>query len=195
MPSAETQRAQALARYHADPRICKECNKAISVKDGQTAREVRKKDFCDRVCSALYTNRHHPRRRGPLRKARLCRGCQTPHFTGTAFCSSNCRDNFKDQRPNLGDRTKADLFSNCATWQAARSTIQRHARRSFFGIYPNASCVVCGYAVHVEVAHRVPVADFPDATPISKINDISNLVGLCPNHHWEHDNGLLSLNK
>ena len=36
--------------------------------------------------------------------------------------------------------------------------------------------------------------DFDDNNTIAEINDISNLIGLCPNHHWEYDNGLLDLN-
>ena len=30
-------------------------------------------------------------------------------------------------------------------------------------------------------------------TTIEEINNINNLIGLCPNHHWEYDNGLLEL--
>lgn len=37
------------------------------------------------------------------------------------------------------------------------------------------------------------VADFDDGTLVSEINDINNLIALCPNHHWEYDNGLLEL--
>jgi len=37
------------------------------------------------------------------------------------------------------------------------------------------------------------VSDFPDAALIAEINDIANLVALCPNHHWEFDHGVLTL--
>lgn len=43
------------------------------------------------------------------------------------------------------------------------------------------------------MAHIKAVSEFSDDTLISEINDINNLVGLCPNHHWEYDHGLLNL--
>lgn len=46
---------------------------------------------------------------------------------------------------------------------------------------------------HVEIAHIRAVADFSDEDLLSEINHPDNLVGLCPNHHWEYDNGLLNL--
>ncbi|MGB3945746.1 MAG: HNH endonuclease [Candidatus Saccharimonadales bacterium] len=53
------------------------------------------------------------------------------------------------------------------------------------------SCDVCGYDKHVEVAHIVDVASFPDSATIREINSRENVRGLCPNHHWELDNGVL----
>lgn len=55
-------------------------------------------------------------------------------------------------------------------------------------------CFVCGYDSFVEVCHIKKISDFTLDTKISVINDISNLVFLCPNHHWELDNNLISLN-
>lgn len=53
------------------------------------------------------------------------------------------------------------------------------------------SCEVCGYDKHVEVAHIVDIASFPDDATIREINSAENVRGLCPNHHWEFDNGIL----
>ncbi len=49
-------------------------------------------------------------------------------------------------------------------------------------------CQKCGYDKHIEVAHVRPVSDFSGDSLLVDINDISNLVGLCPNCHWEFDN-------
>jgi hypothetical protein len=35
------------------------------------------------------------------------------------------------------------------------------------------------------------LTSFPLETPISVVNALDNLVGLCRNCHWEFDNGLL----
>jgi len=53
-------------------------------------------------------------------------------------------------------------------------------------------CRVCGYEKHVEIAHIKPVKSFPDTAMISEINDIKNLMALCPTHHWEHDHQILN---
>ena len=53
-------------------------------------------------------------------------------------------------------------------------------------------CVICGYDKHIEIAHIKSVSEFSDDALVSEINDINNLVALCPNHHWEFDNGILS---
>ena len=54
-------------------------------------------------------------------------------------------------------------------------------------------CLVCKYSNHVEVAHVKAVSKFSDDTLVSEMNDLQNLMYLCPNHHWEYDNGKLSL--
>ena len=51
------------------------------------------------------------------------------------------------------------------------------------------SCSKCGYDKHIEIAHIKSINDFNSDTPISVINDITNLLPLCPNCHWEFDNG------
>lgn len=52
-------------------------------------------------------------------------------------------------------------------------------------------CAECGYDTHVEVAHIKDIANFDDNATIREINHQRNVVGLCPNHHWEFDNGHL----
>ena len=54
-------------------------------------------------------------------------------------------------------------------------------------------CLSCGYSKHVEICHIKGISKHDDDTPISKINDLKNLITLCRNHHWELDNGLSSL--
>ena len=97
----------------------------------------------------------------------------------------------------LGKKATARLIimidSKKYYWQAARSSIQHLARRAFFETTPSPKCAICGYDKHVEVAHIKPVSGFSDEATMREINSFSNLIGLCPNHHWEFDNGLLKL--
>jgi 5-methylcytosine-specific restriction endonuclease McrA len=54
-------------------------------------------------------------------------------------------------------------------------------------------CYNCGYDKHVQICHLKPLHLFADDTLISIVNDLNNLIALCPNCHWELDNNILSL--
>jgi hypothetical protein len=66
--------------------------------------------------------------------------------------------------------------------------IRENARRRFTGAK---CCAICGYDKHYEVAHIVALSAQPLTARISEVNAPENLIGLCPNHHWEFDNGVL----
>jgi predicted HNH restriction endonuclease len=55
------------------------------------------------------------------------------------------------------------------------------------------NCMSCGYGKHIEVCHLRQITDFPDTATVDEVNDLSNLTVLCPNCHWEFDNGLISV--
>lgn len=93
---------------------------------------------------------------------------------------------------DLSNRTKGDLFKCYKNWQSARSTIRRHAQNTFVNSGAKQECLLCNYNKHVEIAHVKAVSDFDDNALISDINNIHNLIALCPNHHWEFDNNCLS---
>ena len=91
------------------------------------------------------------------------------------------------------EQTKGEIFVNRKNWQSARSAIQKSARKIYFDNVSSPKCEICGYVHHIEVAHIRPVSDFPDTALIREINSLENLIGLCPNHHWEYDNGILKI--
>ena len=91
--------------------------------------------------------------------------------------------------------TKKEIFDRYKQWQTARSTIQKKAREIYNNSSKPKSCIVCGYDKHYEVAHVQSVSEFSDDALISEINNIDNLIALCPNHHWEYDNANLDISK
>lgn len=119
--------------------------------------------------------------------------------------SSNVKNSIIERSSKLGikpsievvnpilNRTKGELFKSRKNWQSARSAIRKHAQQIFKENNPNPKCAVCGYQNHVEVAHIKAVSDFDNNATIREINSIDNLIGLCPNHHWEYDNGILKI--
>lgn len=95
---------------------------------------------------------------------------------------------YKEKKKIIYEQTKEDIFERRSNWQSARSAIQRDARKIYQNSDKPKKCIVCGYDKHYEVAHIKAVSEFNDDTFISEINDINNLIALCPNHHWEYDN-------
>lgn len=53
-------------------------------------------------------------------------------------------------------------------------------------------CKVCSYKKHYEVCHIKPIKEFdPESSTLWDVNNPDNLIHLCPNHHWELDNGII----
>lgn len=93
----------------------------------------------------------------------------------------------------VSDQTKGQLFNSRKNWQSARSSIRKWAQRAYEESNKPQKCAICGYNLHIEIAHIKAVSEFSDDTLVSEINHPDNLIGLCPNHHWEYDNGILKL--
>jgi len=69
--------------------------------------------------------------------------------------------------------------------------IRAHARYSYINSNRPKACENCAYDKHYEVCHIKPIRLFDMDTPISVVNALDNLIALCPNCHWELDNGLI----
>jgi len=54
-------------------------------------------------------------------------------------------------------------------------------------------CGICGYSKHVECAHIIAISKTTGSTTVREINDDKNVILLCPNCHWEFDNGSLQI--
>jgi predicted restriction endonuclease len=175
-------RQKSLQEYYENPNICRCCNKPIMVDEKQKVREVRRKVFCDHSCSATFNNQQRGIKE-PIKKNKEPRP----------------KKKNKESKPKkekfefiLG-LTKKDLFEKHEIYYRFRAVIRKHAHYIFNKHYKDQKCKVCGYNTHVEVCHIKSVSSFSDDTLIIEINSIDNLVGLCPNHHWEFDNGKIKL--
>jgi hypothetical protein len=117
---------------------------------------------------------------------RFCKKCGQP-VNGRRIVCEICNPNIIDWE----QKTVADIHRK-AKYQVS-SQIRNIARSKYAKSGLPAICRNCGYEKHVEICHVRAISTFPDDTPISVINDVSNLVALCPNCHWELDHGLLKL--
>ena len=91
----------------------------------------------------------------------------------------------KSRIDTFNDSTFKEIVSSSSTWkELAERLLRRYLRTKgeLFTTLKNWQTA--------RTAIRKAVADFDDGTLVSEIN---NLIALCPNHHWEYDNGLLEL--
>lgn len=185
---AKQQRAEAEAKYYAKPNHCLQCGKVIATKQGEKVASTRRKKFCNHACAARQFNglgQFNAIRQSGLTK--VCKTCPKLIPDERSYCL-RCQSSSR-RLGRLLKCTKGELFASRKNWQSARSNITHHAARSYKKAYPTAACRKegCDFAQHIEVCHIKAVADFPDTATIGEINALSNLTGLCPNHHWEFD--------
>jgi len=191
-------RKEALDRYYKNPNICNFCNKIIQVKETDSIPNVRLKKYCDSICCGQAQKRNSEAYKNRKKKDR---------FKDTEKIKSITK---KNSKINLSDEeifrlkaesgikfleivTKGELFARTKNQQSARTSISAHARKVFKNSGKPYSCLICGYTNHTEVCHIREVSGFSDESFIGEINDINNLMALCPNHHWEFDNDLLEI--
>lgn len=193
-------RQQALDAYYRIPNSCKRCGSVIEVPNGVKVTLVRKKVFCNRSCAVGHNNHVCPKRKRtwsdrPLRTfpCHKCGELVTSRDGRRKYCDA-CKTTVRHQSIEYLDvRTKGELFTRSLNWQSARSSLRAHASKIYLRSEKHKWCAICKYSAHVDIAHIRPVRDFPDGALIGEINDIANLIALCPNHHWEFDHGLLDL--
>ena len=147
------QREIALAAYYLSPNYCLHCEILIEVPDNIKVNQVRSKKFCSKKC---FWQSRIGKVNGYLKppsKPKLCRRCNDeikPLITTKKFCDSCRYASYK----SLDRVTKGELFASSCNWQSARSSLRRHAYRTFRRTKICLSCYVCGYTNHVEIAHR-----------------------------------------
>ena len=176
-------REKYLEEYYKNPNICKHCNNIILVQNKQKIKEVKRKIFCNRSCAAAFNSKLFPKR-----KCAVCK--KLTKRVRNKTCSKKCQKKIKTP---VELYTKGELFTKSKNWQSARSTIQHKARKAFFSSNLPKECKICNYSNHIEISHIKSVSSFEESSLIKDINNLENLIPLCPNHHWEFDNGLLYL--
>lgn len=137
--------------------------------------------FCSRSCAASFNNKIKPKREGKKR----CKICNALTNSRSFYCN--------EHKPflDLSKLTKKD-FQGKRKYQIS-SQIRELARNIYRKSDKPKYCINCGYNKHYEICHIHAIQSFSVDTPLSEINSLDNLIALCPNCHWELDNGLLTI--
>lgn len=147
--------------------------------------------FCSRSCAAIFNNKKHPKRKA---ERIPCKRKECVNLilksTKNKYCNKECKPIVIN-----GNKTMKEMLdtSNCH-----RATIHSKIRESARRVAKKLGlkqCHICSYNLHVEICHLKSISSFSLEVPISIINHPNNLVALYRNHHWEQENGYLTIIK
>ncbi|WP_216690341.1 HNH endonuclease signature motif containing protein [Hymenobacter siberiensis] len=139
--------------------------------------------YCSRSCANRVNGHLFPSRK-PI--ARSCKHCGAALQTRRTTCDS-CN-------PSVVDWTTVSLQQlKTKALQQYAAQIRSLARLAYRKSSRPKACAVCGYDVHYEVCHIKPINEFLPIDFVAGVNKLTNLVALCPNHHWEFDHGRLAV--
>jgi hypothetical protein len=159
--------------------ICNNCGQQAKKATTEVKRSKSGKMYCSRSCAAKINNQEHPKRK----MEGLCK-CGKPIHKFLTYCS------YCYQISLIDDKTYGELKG--VTKYQKNSRIRGHARKKYLKSNLTKCCVLCEYSTHIDICHIKEISSFPDNATIKEINDLSNLIALCKNHHWEFDHNLLS---
>lgn len=142
-------------------------------------KETTNQRFCCLTCAATFNNS----RRLPATKP--CPRCGLPISVSRTVCTACAK------KPLSLSTTIGEL--SCSSRTQAHARIRQQARQIFGRSDRPKRCMKCGYDRIFHVCHVIAIEKFPLTATLAEVNDLQNLVALCPNHHWEFDNGCLTL--
>lgn len=152
--------------------------------------ETNNPKFCCLSHAAKYNNKNYPKRK-TLRKCLVC------GKTVSNYKFSRCDKHLKEFRESGVKNSTLGEYKNRKFVKGKHRSIIYVSIRGFAKQWnkelKNKSCANCGYNKHIEICHIKPIHTFSDDAKLKDINSPNNLIPLCPNCHWEFDNGLLKL--
>jgi hypothetical protein len=182
----KSSRERALDKYYLSPNICLTCKKVILVGETSKVSWTKVKKFCNKSCAATFNNSKYPKIK-KIKKEYYCKKCKELISNSRKYCEK-CYVSFDSSKITL--QSLKDKY-NISQYHAK---IRGHSRQVYFsGNYENI-CKNCKYSKHIEVCHIKEIKSFSLTSTLYEVNNIKNLIGLCPNCHWELDNGFLKIN-
>lgn len=165
-------------------RNCINCNIDITLKVDKRAK------FCSRSCSAKTNNKLFPKKQRVLKENEVASDVKK----GYKYCkcgklrikrSNSCRNcKITLQLERKGNQTISDIMLKNKRFPACKfDKIRAHARRVMALSNTYKACKICKFDLYVEVCHIKPISTYSLDTKLSDVNNLANLVYLCPNHH------------
>lgn len=153
---------------------CKQCLLDFNKSDSQIKKTLN--NFCSRSCAATFNNKG--KQKNPP-KLKMCKKCFNIHHR-----TLKCLDIFKT------DNKKIPICNLKISPDKIPGYVRAYNRiwnKNMISL----PCCNCGNKHHSELAHIKPISKFESISTLGEINHPDNVIALCPNCHWELDNGFL----
>lgn len=164
---------------------CKRCGKETQRLKSEIKGETQ--NFCSVSCSTTWHNKNNKRRE---LQSRECKNCGEELNRQSWQDRRLVCDSCNPQKTNWEELTLKEIRNRYKYQKHSR--IRQLSRQKYLESELPKFCIICDYKKHVEICHLKSISDFSKNTQLSEINNIDNLVALCPNHHWELDYGNLN---
>lgn len=173
---------------------CEECGKELKILKCSYNKSESKHFFCDKSCAAKYNNKHreHKTSKKKQQKYNKCPICGQLKYYKSELCFK-CRNK---EKKKVHERTLGSYIDGKKYLTTKCGEIRRDARRIIEESKREKVCAYCHnheFDEILEVHHIKGILEFGNDAKIKEINDESNLIWLCPNHHRMLELGLINL--
>lgn len=180
-------RKERIFEYYQNPKYCLTCGNILHIKDNENTTEVKRRKFCNKTCSAKTLNLGVRRNyKGGETNLCLCGEQKQKKSQKCVSCKKKEYDNL-----SLATILKDGKYSSTKL-----TNVRRRARQILLESNKIKHCSLCEHSdfdTIVEACHIKSIMSFDLQSLVLEINDINNLVWLCPSHHALYDKGLIKL--
>lgn len=180
--------------------ICKNCGKSKRVTKNEYNKNVTKNFFCDNSCAAIFNNKKRgsdiiweKNENGKTKRGyNVCPNCGNLK----AYTSKLCLECSNKEKRLIKEKTLGYFIEGEKYLTTKCAEIRKDAKRTLIESGAEKVCAYCHnheFDDILEVHHIKGILEHDKNVKISVINDVNNLVWLCPNHHTMLERGLITL--
>lgn len=178
--------------------ICKNCGKEYYLDATVYNRKIKNGSefFCSRSCAASYNNKIYPKKK-KTSTSHICPNCGNQKSNHAEYCRA-CQTRFNSESILNRELGYYIGYEHRKSYTARRCVDIRKSARKIMESNTSIEkvCAICHnheFDSILEVHHIKSICSFDPHTKISAINDIKNLIWLCPNHHRMVEIGEITL--
>ena len=163
--------------------------------EGKTYSQIQRQLGCAQSTISYHCSANGKENARIRSKRQVRTKCQCGNFKAKSqdLCPRCIRgEKIKPKRKRILESTIESYYKSY-TSNTKHASIRRLARVIAEENKLEKKCKICDFEDYVELCHIKAIKDFDKTSTIGEVNDINNLVYLCPNHHKLLDIGKITM--